>query len=241
MTKLAKNYFLNKRIIVHQPQSGYRFSIDAPLLADFIEGEKNSLILEIGGGCGIISLILLELGKFNKIFTLEIQNIMINAIKQNIIENRFSDKLFVLEGDYLNYNFNKKYDIIFSNPPYYKINQGKISDNNSKAIAKFEIRLDSDSLFKKTYDILSDKGSFYIIYPHIRINEIKKTIDKNNFFIKRERVVYPKKNKKPVFFMFELTKNKTKKIDKDSLVLEDEKGNYYPEIEKILRGEYVYN
>jgi tRNA1(Val) A37 N6-methylase TrmN6 len=241
MIELSKDFFLNKRIIVYQPKSGYRFSIDAPLLADFIKGDKNSSILEIGGGCGIISLILLKSEKFNKIFTLEIQKIMIKAIKQNIIENKFTEKLSVFEGEYLNYPFKEKYDIIFSNPPYYKIGQGKISTNISKAIAKFEIKMDSDSFFQKTYDILSENGSAYIIYPYIRINEIKKIIKKNNFFIKRERIIFPRENREPVFFMFELKKNKVNNIEKDSLVLEDDKGNYYPEIEKILRGEYVYN
>ena len=98
-----------------------------------------------------------------------------------------------------------------------------------------------DSFFQKTYDILSENGSAYIIYPYIRINEIKKIIKKNNFFIKRERIIFPRENREPVFFMFELKKNKVNNIEKDSLVLEDDKGNYYPEIEKILRGEYVYN
>ncbi len=241
MTELVKDYFLNRQIIVYQPKTGYRFSIDAPLLANFIKGDKNSNILEIGGGCGIISLILLKLRKFKKIYILETQKIMMQAIKKNIEENGFKERLIAINGDYTSYEFNEKFDTIFSNPPYYKTNQGKISQNKTKAISKFEIKLDSNILFSKTYKILKEKGSFYVIYPFVREKDIKKTVRKNNFFIKRERIVYPRKNRKPVFFMLELIKHSPEETEKDYITLEDNKGKYYPEIEKILRGENVYN
>ena len=49
---------LNGRLRIIQPQKGYRFSIDALLLADFVMLEDEDIVVELGTGCGIISLLL---------------------------------------------------------------------------------------------------------------------------------------------------------------------------------------
>ena len=50
--------FYHGRIRVFQKKKGYRFSVDAPLLADFIQTRPNDDLLELGTGCGIISLLI---------------------------------------------------------------------------------------------------------------------------------------------------------------------------------------
>jgi tRNA1(Val) A37 N6-methylase TrmN6 len=49
--------FYRGRIRVLQPKKGYRFSVDAPLLADFIRTRAGDEALELGTGSGIISLL----------------------------------------------------------------------------------------------------------------------------------------------------------------------------------------
>ena len=50
--------FYHGRIRVFQKKKGYRFSIDAPLLADFVRTKETDQILELGTGNGILSLLL---------------------------------------------------------------------------------------------------------------------------------------------------------------------------------------
>ena len=53
---------LGGRIKVVQPRRGYRFSIDSVLLARFVRVGARDRVLELGAGCGVISLIVAALG-----------------------------------------------------------------------------------------------------------------------------------------------------------------------------------
>jgi len=54
----TRDTFYHGRILVCQKKTGYRFAVDAPLLADFIQTTNTDRCLELGTGCGIISLLL---------------------------------------------------------------------------------------------------------------------------------------------------------------------------------------
>ena len=240
--ELTRDFFLDKKIIVYQPKKGYRFSIDAPILADYIKiNDNKSVLLEIGGGCGIISLIISKTKEIKRIYIIEIQEIMVKAIKKNIEENKVDALIKLVKGDFQNYPFKRKFDIIFSNPPYRAMGSGKMPENVSKALAKFEIKLSMKKLLENSYDLLKEKGSLYLIYPYDRAEKLKNIAEKQGFFRKRERLVYARKGREPVFYMVEFTKTKGKKVYSDSMILEKENGEYTDEIEKILRGKNVYN
>ncbi len=48
------------KVAVKQYKNGYRFSIDAVLLAGFVTVKPRERLLDLGCGCGVISLILAE-------------------------------------------------------------------------------------------------------------------------------------------------------------------------------------
>ncbi len=240
--ELSKSYFLDGRIVIYQPRKGFRFSIDAPILADFINiPQSDAELLEIGGGCGIISLILAKTKRFKKIYVLEIQDPMITGIRKSVKENGLEDLINIIRGDFKNPPFKKKFDIILSNPPYIKKDSGKLPANSNKRIAKFEIELNMQTILENSFNLLKKNGSLYLIYPYKRKKELKKEVKDKNYFISKERVVFPRRNREPVFYMVELTKMEKDKISSDYIILEDDNGNYSEEIENILRGKNVYN
>ena len=53
---LTTDTFFGGRIRVKQNRSGYRFSIDAVLLAGHVNPRPGDTILDLGTGCGIIAL-----------------------------------------------------------------------------------------------------------------------------------------------------------------------------------------
>lgn len=68
---ITKDYFYKKKVIILQRKKGFRFSVDAPLLAHFLPSHPSEEALEIGSGCGIISMLALYKRKFAKIYGLE--------------------------------------------------------------------------------------------------------------------------------------------------------------------------
>ena len=220
----------NMKII--QKKEGFRFSLDAILIANFIKVDRNIEIMDIGTGTGIIPLLLANNEKIKKIIGVEIQDIIADMARRSIIMNNLENKIEIKNEDINNYKIEKKVDMIITNPPYMKIENGKISENLIKAISRHEVKLNLESLIKSAKMILKDGGSFNIIYRTKRFQELIKIITDNRFFIKRLRFIYTKPDKDSDLFMLEAIKNQKKdiKIEKP-LNIYNATGDYSKEVE----------
>ena len=81
-----------------QSLNGYRYSIDAFLLADFCHLPRNSKVLDLGSGCGIISILLSIAFPLSKIKGLEIQSELIKLANINILNNKLNEKICFTPG-----------------------------------------------------------------------------------------------------------------------------------------------
>ena len=63
MSKFTYDSFFNGRIKIMQHKNGYRFSIDAVILADYASKRPAKRVLDLGTGCGIIPLIIYGTGR----------------------------------------------------------------------------------------------------------------------------------------------------------------------------------
>lgn len=230
------NYFYKKKVIVFQRKKGYRFSVDAPILADFLPFSQKEA-LEIGTGCGIISLLAVYKNKFSFLHGLEIQNNLAQLAEINVKKNNFSKKMNIFHADfrkiYKNFNGIKT---IFSNPPFIGINEGRLSPNKEIRNAKTEINLTLKDLLKKSYSILGKKGNLYLILPYSRFNELKKLTKNIGLFFSKIRLVFSFKHGKPERFLIQLTNYDVSMKKMRPLVIFKEKGVYTKEVEKILTG-----
>lgn len=191
-----------------QNKKGYRFAIDAVLLANFVRIDKKSDLLEIGTGTGIIPLLIVDNDNINKIKALEIQDGVADMAKRSVAYNNLENKIEIVNIDVNHMNNTDKYDVIISNPPYMKKNDGKISENMIKAISRHEIKLDLDNLLINSYRLLKSGGSLNLIYRSNRYIELINLATRYKFFPKRIRHIYPKPNSVSNLFMIELIKDK---------------------------------
>jgi tRNA1(Val) A37 N6-methylase TrmN6 len=218
-------------------KKGYRFSVDAPILADFLPHCPAKKALEIGTGCGIISLLALYKNKFSAITGIEIQKSLYRLAIMNSNKNSLSDKFTPLLGDYN--QIYKKFtgiEVIFSNPPYIKITQGRMSSNPKIKIAKAEVMLNLKNLLENSHQILGQKGNLYLILPYTRLEELKQLSLDIGFNISRIRNIHSFSSGKPERFLVQLSNYKGPEKKMNPLILFQEKGIYTEEMEKILSG-----
>jgi len=235
--QITYGHFYKKKVTVWQKKNSYRFSVDAPILADFLPSCPDKKALEVGTGCGIISLLALYKNKFSSITGIEIQNSLFKLALINSDKNSLTNKFIPLFGD-----FNRLYkrfagiEIIFSNPPYIKVTQGRMSSNIKIKVAKAEIKLNLKSLLEKSHLILGQNGNLYLILPYARLEELKQLSVNMGFNISRIRNIHSFSYGKPERFLVQLSNYREPKKKMNPLILFKDKGIYTEEMKKILSG-----
>jgi tRNA1(Val) A37 N6-methylase TrmN6 len=244
----TRDTFYNGRIKVLQSRNGYRFSIDAPLLADFIQTKKNDVLLELGTGNGIISLLLSPM-PFKHITALEIQDSLFGLALKNVEMNNLSDKISVINRDFKSFRPGHKYDIIFSNPPYIKQNTGRLSASREKTIAKHEVSCSLDDILETTACLMKKRGRACFIYPEKRRTEFLTAAIGFNLQPSKIRSVHPRSDTPSVLFLIELIhaegKNEkvraskipnAKRVALPPLILYKNNGTWSDESKRIFSG-----
>ena len=197
--------FFHGRIKVLQKKEGFRFSIDAPLLADFIRTRPEDDCLELGTGSGIISL-LLSIKSFRHVTALELQGPLADMARRNIGLNGLDDRIDIVNEDFSSYSPKKKFDVVFSNPPYIEKGTGHLSPSEEKTIAKHEVQCSLPEVLDRTAVFLKKTGRAFFIYPAHRFDEFQLEASQRNLHVRTLRMVHSHKEKPPTFFLVELQK-----------------------------------
>ena len=148
-------------------------------------------ILDLGTGCGILLLMLAK--DYPEYFYTGVDIIpeLTALASQNfaLLENELNKKIIYkfLTADYKDLNGiideNEKFDVIVSNPPYYKADSGKKSSVIEKNIARFEQTCSLHQLFYTIKKYLKEDGIATIIYPIQRNEEVLLAVKENKLNI----------------------------------------------------------
>jgi len=195
--------FYHGRIRVLQKKKGYRFSVDAPLLADFVRTRADDEALDLGTGSGIISL-LLSVKPFRRIVALEIQAGLADLARRNVELNELGERIEVVQADLRIFEPGRRFDLIFSNPPYIRKATGFLSRSAEKSAAKHELHGGIEDIMEKTAAWLEPGGRACFVYPEKRRVDFARAADRRGFRIHRFRQVLPRVSAPANLFLAEL-------------------------------------
>jgi tRNA1Val (adenine37-N6)-methyltransferase len=231
--------FYHGRVRVLQKKTGYRFSADAPLLADFVRTRADDEALDLGTGSGIVSL-LLSVRPFKRITALEIQPGLADLARRNVELNGLRGRIEVVEGDLRTYEPGRTFDLIFSNPPYIRKATGFLSGSAEKSAAKHELHGGLADILKRTAEWLAPGGRACFVYPEKRRQDFLKTAGESGLAVRRLRSVHPRAGAPPNLFLIELGRaaeaGEGTVSEEPPLVLFGPGGRYTPEAEAVFSG-----
>ncbi|MDI7260664.1 MAG: tRNA1(Val) (adenine(37)-N6)-methyltransferase [Thermodesulfobacteriota bacterium] len=187
--------FFNGRLKILQKKTGYRFSIDALLLSQFIKIRRNEKAMDLGTGCAILPLFLSQTMKARSLVGVEIQKGLADCAMKNVLLNRLEDRITILHQDFreLKTTFpSGSFDVVFSNPPYRKYRTGRVNPFPDKAIARHEIKGTLNDLLSIASYLLPHKGRCYLIFPASRTVDLLVTLRKEHLEPKRLQFVHPR-------------------------------------------------
>jgi tRNA1Val (adenine37-N6)-methyltransferase len=160
-----------KHFNVIQEKSALKVGTDALLLGALIELPRAEKILEIGSGTGVISLMVAQRTQSATIDALEIDELAASETKENFLKCPWTERLKVHHCNFFSWSSESKYDLIFSNPPFYM--DGLLPSNNRLAQSK-HVQFDFMKFLEKASSLLTSTGSIWLIIPSKNFEHITK-------------------------------------------------------------------
>ena len=181
----SNKFFVTKDTLIPRPET----ELLVEKLLKMYDGKKIS-ILDIGTGSGCIIISLLYNLKKSKGIGIDISKKAISAAKKNAFRYKLFNRIKLLNKSLENI-FEKKFDLIVSNPPYIKRKDIK---NLSEDIKKYEpiMALDGGNdgldlikkVIYKSKNILKIQGVLALEIGNEQIKKVSKILFDNNFRIK---------------------------------------------------------
>ena len=162
--------YVNDNLSLIQNTDGLTFGTDALLLAGYISGGYKTGV-EIGGGTGIISMLLLSRKKVEEIYAVEVQEEYARLIERNAEFNSL-DTLYPVHSDIREWRTDKVVDLVFTNPPYMKATSGYRNTESKKNIARHEVNGGIDEFMTSAARILKWGGDLYVVYRPDRMVDL---------------------------------------------------------------------
>lgn len=204
------------------------FSLDSTLLASFVTiNLRDKKIIDLGCGNGYIPMFL-SLRTNSHIYGVELQEDIYNLAKRSVDLNNLESQITILNAD-VNDVYKtlgtSSFDIVVSNPPYFKVtDKSKLNKNDYKTIARHEINLNLEQLLKSASILLKEGGTFAMVHRSERLVEILNMFRKYMIEPKRLQFVY----------------SSPKTTDAVAILIEGKKTNKQGEL-KVLQPLYVKN
>lgn len=206
-------------------------------VADYLS--KNKLvknILDIGAGTGLLSLMLAQQCDAN-IDGVEIDNSTANEAKQNFLLSPWKERLRCYEERIQDFTSNKKYEFIISNPPFYE--NDLLSENKNKNVALHNAGLTLHELVRAIKRLLHDEGSFALLLPYHRTQEVEKMANEGGFFVQKQTFV-----KQTIYHSFfrsiSLFSKQKHSIIQSEICIKDENNDYTNEFVFLLKNYYLH-
>ena len=220
-------------LMIIQKQSGYKFSTDSVLLANFIKVKPNDIYVDLCTGSGIVSILAGYKNKVKKAYAIEIQTEMADMAKRSAEYNKLN--IEVINDDLsnaVNVLGYESVDVVSVNPPYNPV--GLTSVQDEIAIATHELKTTLEKVVSASSKLLKFGGKFYMVHRADRLVDIMYELRKHKLEPKVLRVIYPKKNKEPNLVLVEAKKGAKSGLKiLNPLILNNDDGTETDELREI--------
>ena len=229
--------FLFKNFSIEQNYAAMKIGTDGILLGAWVNCVNKKNGLDIGCGTGVITIMMCQKNPIIRMTAIEISK---EAAKDAIInfENcRWNKNLVLKNQDFKEYKPTNKYDLIVSNPPFYK--DGYLPNNQTKRIAKHEGELNYCNIIEFSTKNLTENGTVNLIIPFKNNEKCKSFAKKNNLHLSRECVVYPKAYKSASRVLLEFSKNNIETKKEELIIENDKRHDYTTDYKNLTRDFYT--
>jgi tRNA1Val (adenine37-N6)-methyltransferase len=235
---MSNPYFAFKQFIVYHDLCAMKVGTDGVLLGAWAHTGKCRSVLDIGTGTGLIALMCAQRSDA-LIDAVEVDASAFNQATQNIAASPWKGRITLHHTSFQSFAVQalKQYELIISNPPYYR-NALKPPDSQ-RTMARHNDRLTWESLLFHTQNLLDAEGSFCVIIPALEADHFIQLAYFNGLFPKKKTLVRPHSRKAPVRCMLQFSKSGWGSCQTDELIIKNDADEYSSSFREITRDYYL--
>lgn len=125
--------------------------------------------LELGCGCGIVSIMCALLRPSWMISAVEIQASLAALARRNA--TRCGLKLDIRQADLR--ETQGEFDLVYANPPWRRLNSGIMSPSEARNISRFEVQCTMEDILQTIHRVMKPRAKAFLIYPLERLEELQ--------------------------------------------------------------------
>ena len=239
MNAYTTDTFFDGKIRINQNRTGYRFSIDAVLLAHFADPWSMDKVLDLGTGCGIIPLILAYRQPNIAIYGVEVQTELAELAVSNVRENQLEDRITVFCTDMKLLRTAMTAgpaDLVVCNPPFRRQGSGRINPDAQRAVARHEIKANLGDIIQASHRMLRTGGRLVLIYTAGRLTDILSRMRTDGIEPKFIRMIHSRQDTEAALILIEGVKGGRPDLKiAPPLIIYDKKNDYTDEVGSMFR------
>ena len=181
------------QLTLHQAPHGYRFALEAFLLADFVSAISADPLIDLGTGCGVVALLLARRFPHIRLVGLELQRSLAVLAQRNVVCNGLQHRIAIVQGDIRQVPSlfsSEAFSTVVCNPPYRAVGNGRLNPNSEKAIARHELAVTLPQLVQAAQHLLCRRGLLVMVYHPSRLSELCTQLEAAHLRLRRLRLVH---------------------------------------------------
>jgi tRNA1Val (adenine37-N6)-methyltransferase len=230
---------LNGALTLVQLRNGYRFSIDSILLGRFVRVRKRDRVLELGAGCGVISVMIAALWLPSEVVAVEIQPDVAAIAERNAALNQL-DSIRVISADLRARRIEglapASFDVVVANPPYRALGSGRRSPNPGRRVAREERAATLADFVAAAKRFAANGAKVAFVFDASRSAELLRCLAAHSLEPKRIRFVHPRADAPAATILVEARKDGGIEVAiEPPLMLYDRSGVYSDEARELMQ------
>lgn len=218
--------FQFKQFAINDDRCAMKVGTDGVLLGAWADVAHAKRVLDVGAGCGLISLMLAQRFPQIHVTALELDSDAAIQAQENAAESPFAMQVDVVEGDFADFALQddgrtfEAFDAIVSNPPFFE--EDLLPPDGARANARHTAAgLNFENLVAGSARLLCDGGTLSVIIPKDAQLRFHAICNRHGFSLLRATDVRTviRKAPKRVMLHFVKSRSATAEVLRDEIVL----------------------
>lgn len=236
---MSRDFFKFKQFTIRQDYCTMKVGTDGVLLGAWVNvsAQQAQRMLDVGCGTGLIAIMLAQRAPLAQVDAVEVEEMAYRQAMQNAIDSGWKSRLRFFHCDFneLAQRSANQYDLIVSNPPYFK--RSLLSPNEKRNAARHANEFTHESLISGSLRLLSDGGRLAVVLPYVEGNVFIALAAGAGLYCVRKLNVSTKKGKPVKRLLMELSRER-RRLEEQDLYIEDSLLNSYTDDYKALTKDF---